>query len=67
MLQNSSESGILTFKDVSAYLKVAERTIYRFATATKIPAFKVGGPWRFRASDIGGQIVGLSKKVEGAV
>ena len=43
---------ILTLKDVAVYLKVTERTIYRLAGAKKIPAFKVGGTWRFSRSDI---------------
>jgi excisionase family DNA binding protein len=39
-------------KDVAEYLKVTERTIYRLAAAKKIPAFKVGGSWRFSRADI---------------
>ena len=39
---------ILTIKDVAAYLKVNERTVYRLAASGNIPAFKVGGSWRFR-------------------
>jgi excisionase family DNA binding protein len=39
-------------KDVAEYLKVTERTIYRLAAAKKIPAFKVGGSWRFSKMDI---------------
>jgi len=31
---------------------VTERTIYRLAGAKKIPAFKVGGTWRFSRADI---------------
>jgi len=48
MPKNTSESGILTIKEVAEYLKVTERTIYRLAAAKKIPGFKVGGMWRFR-------------------
>jgi excisionase family DNA binding protein len=43
---------ILTIKEVSDYLKVTERTIYRLAATKKIPAFKVGGSWRFSLVDI---------------
>lgn len=49
---STSESEILTIKQVADYLKVTERTIYRLAAAKKIPAFKVGGMWRFSRSDI---------------
>lgn len=66
MTKNNSESGILTIKEVAEYLKVTERTIYRLAAAKKIPAFKVGGTWRFRTADIDGWIAEQSKKAEGA-
>ena len=43
---------ILTIKDVAAYLKVNERTVYRLAASKKIPAFKVGNAWRFRKDEL---------------
>jgi excisionase family DNA binding protein len=43
---------ILTVKEVAEYLKVNERTVYRMATAGKIPAFKVGGSWRFELVEL---------------
>lgn len=49
---STGQDGILTVKDVAGYLKVTERTIYRLAAAKKIPAFKVGGTWRFSREDI---------------
>ena len=52
MPTSTSESEILTIKQVAAYLKVTERTIYRLAAAKKIPAFKVGGTWRFSRVEI---------------
>ena len=52
MPNDPSDSEILTIKEVSEYLKVTERTIYRLAAAKKIPAFKVGGTWRFSRTDI---------------
>ena len=42
----------MTIGEVADYLKVTERTIYRLAAAKKIPAFKVGGTWRFSRADI---------------
>lgn len=42
----------MTIGEVADYLKVTERTIYRLAAAKKIPAFKVGGSWRFSLADI---------------
>ncbi len=43
---------ICTLDEVAAYLKVGKRTVYRLAAAKKIPAFKVGGTWRFSRADI---------------
>ena len=52
MSTSSSEGEILTIKQFADYLKVTERTIYRLAAAKKIPAFKVGGTWRFSRVDL---------------
>lgn len=52
MTQNTSSEGVLTLAEVAAYLKVTERTIYRFASAKKVPAFNVGGVWRFSLQEI---------------
>ena len=52
MLKIPDEGEILTIKQVAEYLKVTERTIYRLAAVKKIPAFKVGGTWRFSRAEI---------------
>ncbi len=39
---------MLALKEVAEYLRFTERTIYRMVADRKIPAFKVGGSWRFR-------------------
>jgi excisionase family DNA binding protein len=52
MTNQAFKADILMIKDVAEYLKVTERTIYRLAAAKKIPAFKVGGSWRFSKTDI---------------
>lgn len=46
------ENEILTMKEVALYLKLNEKTAYRLTSEGKIPAFKVGGSWRFRGSEI---------------
>jgi excisionase family DNA binding protein len=43
---------IFTLREVAQYLKVTERTIYRLVAEQRIPAFKVGGSWRFRHGDL---------------
>jgi len=41
----------MTIGQVTDYLKVTERTIYRLARAKQIPAFRVRGSWRFSKKD----------------
>lgn len=43
---------IYTLEEVSAYLKAGKRTVYRLAQNGEIPAFKLGGTWRFRRSEL---------------
>jgi excisionase family DNA binding protein len=47
-----SKDEILTLEEVATYLKVGKRTVYRLAAAGKIPAFKLGGIWRFRRANL---------------
>ena len=60
----ANEGEILTIKQVADYLKVTDRTIYRLAAAKKIPAFKVGGTWRFSRADIDSWIKRQSSEVQ---
>jgi len=48
----NGEDDILTLQDLSAYLKIAEKTLYGYAQKGKIPGIKIGSAWRFRRSDI---------------
>lgn len=43
---------VLTLREVAAYLRVTERTTYRMAGNRQIPAFRVGGSWRYRLTEI---------------
>lgn len=52
MLHSPPGNAIMTIGEVADYLKVTERTIYRLAGAKQIPAFKVGGSWRFSKVDL---------------
>ena len=56
MPSSTADNAIMTIGEVADYLKVTERTIYRLAGAKQIPAFKVGGSWRFSKVDIDGWI-----------
>lgn len=63
MLKNADRDEILTIKQIGEYLKITERTVYRLAAAHKIPAFKVGGMWRFSLEDIDNWIKQQSQEV----
>lgn len=51
-VMTAPDSDILTLEELAAYLKAGKRTIYRLAAGGEIPAFKLGGTWRFSRSDI---------------
>lgn len=65
MPTSTPDTAIMTIGEVADYLKVTERTIYRLAGAKQIPAFKVGGSWRFSKSDIDAWIKKQSAHDEG--
>ncbi len=54
------EGEILTLEEVAAYLKAGKRTVYRPAQDGKIPAFKLGGSWRFHLADALPKLQGLA-------
>jgi excisionase family DNA binding protein len=57
------EGEILTLDEVAAYLKAGKRTVYRLAQKGGIPAFKLGGTWRSRRSELDRWIVeSINKK-----
>ena len=58
----TTNSEIITIKELSEYLKIAEKTAYRFALEKKIPGFKVGNAWRFRKKEIDDWIEKQSKE-----
>jgi len=39
---------VMTVKEIAKYLDVHPMTIYKLVKKGEIPAFKVGGQWRFR-------------------
>lgn len=60
-----TEDEILTLDEVATYLKAGKRTVYRLAQEGKIPAFKLGGTWRFRRSDLEHWIAERTNKASG--
>ena len=57
-----TKNEIITVKELADYLKIAEKTAYRFALEKKIPGFKVGAAWRFRKKEIDEWIVKQTKE-----
>jgi excisionase family DNA binding protein len=57
-----TKNDIMTMKELADYLKIAEKTAYRFALEKKIPGFKVGTAWRFRKKEIDEWIVKQTKE-----
>ena len=43
---------MLSLADVAKYLDLAEATIYQWAQKEKLPAYKLGGIWRFKQGEI---------------
>lgn len=52
----------MTIREVAEYLRLNEKTTYRYAAEGQIPGFKVGGNWRFRRADIEGWIAQKTQK-----
>ena len=58
-----ADDEILTLDEVAVYLKAGKRTVYRLAKKGGIPAFKLGGTWRFRKADLERWIAGRTGAV----
>lgn len=43
---------LLTTAEVAAYLKLSQRTAWRWCKSGRLPAFKVGHQWRIAQSDL---------------
>lgn len=48
----NDKSDLITIKQVAEFLNLAEKTVYRMANDGEIPAFKIGGSWRFKRSEV---------------
>ena len=54
---------IFTLEEVAIYLKAGKRTVYRLAQQGAIPAFKLGGSWRFRRTELDRWIAASIEKI----
>jgi nitrogen PTS system EIIA component len=55
---------ILTIRQLSEYLMVSEKTIYRMLDRGLLPAVRVGAQWRFRKRDVDAWLDEQVRKVE---
>jgi excisionase family DNA binding protein len=46
------EEALMTVKEVAAYLKVSRVTAWRWCQRGIVPAFRIGGTWRIRRTDL---------------
>lgn len=60
----SALDDLLTIKQLSEYLMVSEKTVYRMLEKNLLPAARIGGQWRFRRRDIDSWIDRQVQKVE---
>jgi excisionase family DNA binding protein len=52
---------LLTLDEAAEVLHVSKRTVRRMVDQKEFPAFKVGGQWRVRESEVAKWIQGLSE------
>lgn len=57
----AKKDDIMTIKELANYLKIAEKTAYRFASEKKVPGFQIGNAWRFSKKEIDAWIEKESK------
>ncbi|WHZ29516.1 MAG: hypothetical protein OJF51_004318 [Nitrospira sp.] len=50
--EQGSKDRLMTVTETCRYLKITQRTLYRYLQSRQIPAFKLGKEWRFVRSDL---------------
>jgi excisionase family DNA binding protein len=58
------DQDVLTTKQLSEYLMVSEKTIYRMLEKKRLPAIRIGAQWRFRKRDIDSWLDEQVRKVD---
>ncbi|HEU5092543.1 MAG TPA: helix-turn-helix domain-containing protein [Nitrospira sp.] len=52
MTSRTLKTELMTATETCRYLKITQRTLYRYLRSRQIPAFKLGKEWRFVRSDL---------------
>lgn len=47
-----NDEGVFTVQELAKYLRMKPLTIYKHASAGRLPGFKVGSHWRFKRRTI---------------
>jgi excisionase family DNA binding protein len=61
MENNIDPFTLLTLKEAAEVLRVSTRTVHRMVGGKELPAFKVGGQWRLRESELQKWLEGLNE------
>jgi excisionase family DNA binding protein len=51
-MRRTTKTELMTATETCRYLKITQRTLYRYLQSRQIPAFKLGKEWRFVRSDL---------------
>lgn len=52
LMSRTPKTELMTATETCRYLKITQRTLYRYLRSRQIPAFKLGKEWRFVRSDL---------------
>ena len=52
----------VSLEDITRHLNVSKDTVYRWIRGRGLPASKVGGLWKFRASEVDAWVRGMRDK-----
>lgn len=52
VMSKAPKTELMTAPETCRYLKITQRTLYRYLQSRQIPAFKLGKEWRFVRSDL---------------
>ena len=58
---------LMNIKEAATYLKLNYMTVYKLAQKRRLPAFKVGGNWRFKKGLLDGWIIQQTSSGKGSV
>jgi excisionase family DNA binding protein len=59
-----SNNEIMTIRDISLYLKINEKTVYKLAKKSMLPGIKIGGMYRFKKDAVDSWLMDYGKKLK---